>query len=414
VTRHAIIIGGGIIGLSCAIHLQYQGFSCLLIDRDAPMHGASWGNAGHIAVEQIEPLASMKTVRNFPRLLFHRGGALALPVRDIGQWLPFALRLLSAARPARFEAGCAALASLLAAAMPAWRKMDGLCAGPSRLVEDGHFIVWESPETAQRGRDAWLGADCGTAHFRDVTADEMAMLARLTKVPIAGAVRCVGSGQIADPGRLREALCAAFQNAGGIIRQAEVEALPLVDGRASVRLADGEQIDADHIVVAAGARSGVLLRPIGHCVPIIAERGYHIQNPVTQSDWPMGTPPVVFEDRSMIVTRFEQGLRAASFVEFSGLHSPPDPRKWRRLGAHVAALGLPLRPDAVQWVGARPTLPDYLPAIGRSDRASNLLYAFGHQHLGLTLGPITGETIAALAMGAPPPVDMRPFSLQRF
>jgi D-amino-acid dehydrogenase len=128
----------------------------------------------------------------------------------------------------------------------------------------------------------------------------------------------------------------------------------------------------------------------------------------------MDMPPVVFEDRSMIVTRFESGLRAASFVEFSSLSAPPDPRKWQRLRTHAAALGLPIEVDARPWIGARPTLPDYLPAIGRSDRAENLLYAFGHQHLGLTLGPLTGEIIAALATGAPPPVDATPFSLRRF
>ena len=116
----------------------------------------------------------------------------------------------------------------------------------------------------------------------------------------------------------------------------------------------------------------------------------------------------------MIVTRFESGLRAASFVEFSSLSAPPDPRKWQRLRTHAATLGLPIEADARPWIGARPTLPDYLPAIGRSDRADNLLYAFGHQHLGLTLGPLTGEIIAALATGAPPPVDAKPFSLRRF
>ena len=414
VTQQAIIIGGGIVGLACAIHLQRQGFSCLLVERDAPVRGASWGNAGHIAIEQIEPLASMKTIRSFPRRLFHRGGALDLPMRDIGQWLPFALRLLKASRPARFTSGRDALKPLLAAAMPAWQRLDGLCAGPSRIVEDGHFIAWESARTAQKGRAAWMEADCGTARFREATPDEMAMLARLAKAPIAGAVRCLGSGRIADPTRLGEDLRAAFQVLGGTIRQAEVEALPLVRGRVSVRFAGGETREADHVIVAAGAWSGDLLQPLGHSVPMIAERGYHIQASVAEADWPMDAPPVVFEDRSMIVTRFEQGLRAASFVEFSSTGSPPDPRKWARLGAHAAALGLPLKPEADRWIGARPTLPDYLPAIGRSDRAANLLYALGHQHLGLTLGPITGEIIAALIMGDAPPVDVTPFSLQRF
>jgi glycine/D-amino acid oxidase-like deaminating enzyme len=168
----------------------------------------------------------------------------------------------------------------------------------------------------------------------------------------------------------------------------------------------------DAIVVAAGAASGILLRPIGLSVPVIAERGYHIQS--DGAGWPGDLPPVVFEDRSMIVTRFSSGLRAASFVEFAAIDRVPDPRKWARLRAHAAALGLPFRGEVGEWIGARPTLPDYLPAIGHSHTAQNLFYAFGHQHLGLTLGPITGEAIAALIAGEALPLDLSPFDLARF
>jgi D-amino-acid dehydrogenase len=128
----------------------------------------------------------------------------------------------------------------------------------------------------------------------------------------------------------------------------------------------------------------------------------------------MGTPPVVFEDRSMIVTRFASGLRAASFVEFGRAGRPADPRKWARLRKHVAALGLSFGQPGREWMGARPTLPDYLPAIGRSRRAGNLLYAFGHQHLGLTLAATTAEAIAALAGEDAPPFDLASFDIDRF
>jgi D-hydroxyproline dehydrogenase len=125
-------------------------------------------------------------------------------------------------------------------------------------------------------------------------------------------------------------------------------------------------------------------------------------------------PPVVFEERSMIVSRFNSGLRAAGFVEFAHADTPADPRKWQRLRAHAADLRLPLQSPVQEWMGARPTLPDYLPAIGRSRRANNLLYAFGHQHLGLTLAAVTGELIGCLAAGETPRVALEPFALERF
>jgi D-hydroxyproline dehydrogenase len=204
-----------------------------------------------------------------------------------------------------------------------------------------------------------------------------------------------GSGQIADPHRLLDQFHAAFVQAGGKVRRCRAEAVTPLDKGVGVRI-EGRTVRFDHVVIAAGVASRDLLRPLGHKVPIIAERGYHVQQPVADADWPATTPPIVFEDRSMIVTRFEGGLRAASFVVFSRPDAPPDPRKWRRLREHAAALGLPIRAEAREWMGARPTLPDYLPAIGQSERAHGVYYAFGHQHLGLTLAALTGERIAAM------------------
>ncbi len=116
----------------------------------------------------------------------------------------------------------------------------------------------------------------------------------------------------------------------------------------------------------------------------------------------------------MIVTRFGDRLRAASFVEFARHDAPADPRKWARLHRHVDELGLPMAAPRSQWMGARPTLPDYLPAIGVSRRAPNLIYAFGHQHLGVTLAAATGELVAVLARGDMPGVPLSPFNLRRF
>ena len=408
----AVVVGGGLIGLCTALNLQARGIKTLVIDPVSVRRAASWGNAGHIAVEQVEPLASAATVRSFSRRLYWRGGALSLPLRDIAAWLPFSLRLLAASRPKRFEAGKAALKDALSGAMPSWRRLTGMIGAPQLLIEDGHFIVWETIESAAAGRASWARVDTGGATFRDATAAELALLTAQMKRPPAGAIRFLGTGRIADPGDLAEILDAEFARLGGDQRCASVESIILSGEKASIRLDGGETLTSDAIVIAAGVESGQLLAPLGIKVPIVAERGYHIQS--AHSEWPESLPPVVFEDRSMIVTRFRSGLRAASFVEFAKSASPPDRRKWARLRAHVRALGLPFHMPGKRWMGARPTLPDYLPAIGRVSRAANLFYAFGHQHLGLTLAPLTGEVIAALVAGEAPAIDLAPFDVQRF
>jgi D-amino-acid dehydrogenase len=341
-----------------------------------------------------------------------RGGPVALPLREIGAWLPFALPLLSASGPRRFEAGKAALTDILAQALPAWQRLLTAADALDLLIESGHFVVWESEATAAAGRAAWAAASTGTARLRNATSEELQMLTRLLARPPAGAIRFEGTAHIADPTALAEALGDAFAQAGGTQRCAAARGLKVVDGKATIILDDGEPLRADAVIVAAGVASPALLAPLGHKVPLIAERGYHIRS--TETEWPAHIPPVVFEDRSIIVTRFRSGLRIAGFVEFAGAASPPDPRKWTRLRAHAQALGLPFAPPGEPWMGARPTLPDYLPAIGRSHRASNLFYAFGHQHLGLTLAAVTGEAVGALVAGDTPPIDLGPFSLNRF
>ena len=410
--QNAVVIGGGVVGLATAIALQKRGISAMLIDSPPMFPAASWGNAGHIAIEQVEPLASRATIRSMPRRLFWRGGALSLPWRDIGAWLPFSLRLLAATSPSRFAAGRTALGDALDDAMGAWRRLLDRIGARDLLIEDGHFIVWESDASAKAGRAHWAAVDMGQAAMRDVTPAEMERLAALAAVPIAGAVHISGSGQIADLDALGAALRAGFDAAGGTRIEARVDRLIVEAGRAALTTADGARHTADAIVVAGGAASGALLESIGQRVPIIAERGYHIQS--AETGWPADMPPVVFEDRSMIVTRFRSGLRAASFVEFGRGASPADPRKWARLRSHVAALGLSFGLPGAEWMGPRPTLPDYLPAIGQSDRAENLFYAFGHQHLGLTLAATTGDAVAALAAGDAAPFDLAPFDLKRF
>ena len=407
----AVVIGGGIIGLACALWLRTRGVATLLLDMPGAMPPASYGNAGHIATEQTEPLASLRTLASVPRRLFSRGGALALPPRDMGAWLPFACRLAMCSRPARFRAGTAALASLLSRALPAWRRLARLADSETWIVEDGHYVVWESTRTARDGRAYWTRADLGSASAREMTREEMAQIrALVSRAPLDG-LRFSGTGRVRDPGILCNRLAAAFVAAGGKQRAMHAERIVQRGSHAAVQLAGGETLDADLILVAAGLGSARLLGPLGHRVPIIAERGYHIQ--ADAPAWP-DMPPVAFEDRSMIVTAMSSGLRAASFVEFAREHRAPDARKWQRLRRHAAELQLPFTTTPRQWMGARPTLPDYLPAIGRSRVAHNVCYAFGHQHLGLTLAAVTAELVADLVLAPDTELDLDPFDLDRF
>jgi len=397
-TGTVLVIGGGIIGMSVALSLQDRGFRVIVADPADLPRPASWGNAGRIAVELSEPLASLKTLRSLPGALFSRGGPIALPAAAIATWLPFGLRLLAASSPKRFRHGAEALSSLLAKALPAWRQRVSAIGAPEMLVETGHYSIWEKPSLSLSGREAWY-RNSGVATAMELNPTELNRLRSLIRAPIAGSLKFVGTASVADPTDLCAAMQEAFLKQGGRLHTCRLTV------EAAARM-------ADLVVVAAGVDSADLLQAMGHTVPMIAERGYHIQQLGTS--WPSDILPIFFEDRSVVLTRFRSALRATSFVEFTLKNAAPDSRKWTRLREHARVLGLPFDDSATQWMGSRPTLPDYLPAIGRSRKQKNVFYAFGHQHLGLTLAATTGELLAALISNEPLTVDLQPFDIDRF
>jgi D-amino-acid dehydrogenase len=356
------------------------------MDRDGL--AAAWGNAGHIATEQVAPLASRAMLRSAPRRLFAFGGPLALrrPLA-LAPWLRHFLR---ATAPDRFAAGQRALSALMSDALPAWRRLAALL-GQSQLIDEGgHWVCWESDRSALAGAKAWRSTEIGTTTCAALASNQIDRLPAAVRGQVAAGLAFAGTAQITDLAGLRQALGEAFEAGGGIRRHAPVQSLRLRDGRVQAVDADGEAFVAEQILLCAGARSAGLLGGLGRPVPLAAERGYHLQ--WREHDWPE-LPPVVFEDRSVILTRFDGGLRLCGFLEFAAVDDPPDRRKWKRLEQHARELKLPVHGSPTRWHGARPTLPDYLPAIGRWPAARNLVCAFGHQHLGLTLAAVSAEQL---------------------
>ena len=402
--RHAQVVGAGFVGLACALALQRRGWRVSVYEGSAFQEAASFGNAGHIATEQIAPLASWANVRRLPRALFSLGGPAAFPASQYSAWLPFGLRLLASSHAARLSSAIQCNRALLGAALPSWQALLQH-AGASHLLSTlGHDIVWESQVSAQRGLQAWLQADVGSCKVQPLADSRLQQLRACFGGKAYAGASVQGSAQITDLGAAHQALQAHFIALGGQWQSTAVARVERNGQSAQLRLADGSAAPpAQRIVVAAGVHSASLLADTFGNFPLISERGYHLQ---TQG-WPnaSGAPatlnrPVVFEDRSLIFTPYAHGLRMASFTEFGHAAAAPDPRKWQRLRQHAQALGwqVPMA-TATEWSGSRPTLPDYMPAIGASMSTPNLLVAFGHNHLGLTLAARTAELVAQLAQG---------------
>jgi D-hydroxyproline dehydrogenase len=381
-----LVIGAGVVGAACALRLQTAGVAVTLIDPGDAQRGASFGNAGHLAIEQVSPWASWDNLLSFPSRLFGLGGALDFRWRDIGLWGPWSLRFIAACNAGGFRRGQAALGALLGEAVPAWERLAALAGRAEIVKRNGHHVLWMTEQGAARGMRAWRDASIGGASFREMSAPELARIGEmLAHTPRAG-IAFTGTGQLSEPQAARAALLEAFASAGGKIIIGRVARL---SARAEALLDDGDVVGADAALACAGAWSGALMRGLGVNAPLIGERGYSVESDAP--GWPEDLPPLVFEERSMIVSRFGSSLRASSHLEFGAPDAPADPRKWRRLQMHLRQLGIAFAKQPRRWVGPRPTLPDYLPAIGRLRDAPNIFYAFGHQHLGVTLAAISAE-----------------------
>ena len=393
-SRTVIIVGAGMVGAACAFRLQTAGFVVTLVDPGPDDRAASFGNAGHIAVEQVEPLASWGTVRNAPSMLFGAGGPLDFRLADAAAWMPWAARYIRACRPRTFARGRGVLHRLMAPAVLAWRHLLDAAGAAEMLIEDGHAVLWSNDKEARSGQSKWMRTDTGNCTLEPLSVRDLEAYGRvlLHRPPVAG-LRVRGTARLTSPQAVRTALLSAFQANGGQRLCGEVIGLS-ADGE--VELADGTRLSSNRVLISAGVRSTALMRMVGAVVPLIAERGYSVQ--FSAPAWPQSLPTAVLDGQSIVLAPQSEGLRATSYVEFARPDSPPDPRKWDRLVARLRAAGLDVPDNHQRWMGSRPTLPDYVPAIGAVPNSS-ILYAFGHQHLGVTLSAITAERVLALTDG---------------
>jgi D-amino-acid dehydrogenase len=406
------VVGAGIVGVSCALHLQRDGHDVTLIDPRAPGTATSFGNAGGIVTGAVVPNSTPAVWRDIPRMLFDRDSAVRVRWRYLPRIAPWLLRFLLAGRNPRVNQIADALQPLVSRAYHAHRELTALSGADELVRPVGWLKVYETEAGlagTQYERDimAARGVRCDVLGADEIRQLEPGLARRYVKGLLQP-----DSGFVASPHRLVQAHAAQFQRLGGGIAPERVRGVQPTE--------DGVRLDCelgfrrfDAVVIAAGAWSKELTRQIGDRVQLDTERGYHLN--IEPGDAGELRRPVVFPERGFVLAPMLDGIRLTSGVELAGLHAPPDFTRIRRL-LPAARDALPGLSDRVtrQWLGYRPSTPDSLPVIGRSPRSRQVFYAFGHQHLGLTLGPITGRLIAAAIAGRPPEFDLAPYRADRF
>jgi D-amino-acid dehydrogenase len=410
--RSVTVVGAGIVGVACAIHLLRRGYRVTLVDREAPGEGASVGNAGVMAPCAMVPVATPDMLWKVPRMLLDPMGPLSLRWRYMPRVLPWLLANLRNATTGRVEYISNALAPLLHGSVEEHQALAEGTGAEDWLRPAPYLYVYESEDDFARESFVWNIRRRHGAKFQVLVGEAVRDLEPALGPSYRCAVVLEDHGFIRDPLRLVEALVEHFARSGGTLLRGEVKDVEIGPDRPRRLVTNNGALDLDVLVIAAGAWSGKLAARLGSTVPLETERGYH----VVLTD-PGRTPryPIMSSKGKFVATPMAPGLRLAGLVEFAGLDAPPNYARARTLLEHAKRLFPDVRTERfTEWMGHRPALPDSLPVIGRSPRFATVFYAFGHQHVGMTGGPKTGRLIADMIAGRAPDIDVSPFRVDRF
>ena len=397
-TPDIAVVGAGIIGVASALQLARRGLRVVVIDQQDPGHGASYGNAGHLATEQVFPIADLSILKRLPAMLMDPMGPLRLDWKYMPRALPWFARLLLNLRPAPYQRTVAGIRALNESSLGAWDRLLKEISRPDLLKEDGSLLVFERPDSQQA-----IEALLVRLHGQHVPVDRWQASAVREAAPqlsehLQGGLFFPRTGHFLDPYQVVCELVHAARLSGVQFLKQRVEGGHLAQGGVSL-ITDQGRVTARQVLIACGAHSAKLTAALtGKKVPLDTERGYHLMLPHEHGRLPFAVTSL---ERKFIMTPMNDGLRLAGTVEFAGLERAPSmERAWQ---LHRLSKGLfkrDLNADAATpWMGFRPSLPDSLPIIDKVCDGKVLL-AFGHQHLGLTQAAVTAELIGQLAAPA--------------
>jgi D-amino-acid dehydrogenase len=415
-TMRVGVIGAGMVGVCAASWLQRDGHSVFLVEAGEPGHGASFGNAGCFNGASVTPVSMPGVIRNVPRWLFNPLGPLSLRWSYLPTIAPWLVRFMRAGTPDKVRAQASALRPLVGPTLEALRPLVSAAGAEDLVHRLGHLYVYRSEESLKKDRLAWELRRENGVEIDEFDADELRQLEPALSRDYVRGVLVRENGHTSNPLGLVERLLAQFLRSGGELVHARAYGFRLEGQRLAAIQTDAGDLAADAAVVCAGAYSKPLAAALGDRVPLETERGYHlmIANPEI-----MPRIPTADADGKFVATPMDMGLRFAGTVELAGLEAPPDWRRARMLLAQGRRMLPGLAPSHPEerisvWMGHRPSLPDSLPVLGASSASPDIIYAFGHGHVGMTAAPMSGKIVADFVAGRPPSIDTAPFAADRF
>ena len=404
------IIGAGIQGISNALFLQKKGFSVTVFDRDEPgSTAASYGNAGHFSPYASVPINRPDVLSDIPAMLLSSSGPLALKWNYVPKMIPWFLKFIRNCSTKKMMHTARNMHQILDKALPAYDELFDEIELDGLVEKKGILYIWNDQSLKSRELEIKVRNELGVDQ-QVVTPKEIHDLEPNIKPFYHGGVYYRYGRHARNPKKILLKLFDLFKKKDGKFLKMNIKDISFDEEKPVIK-SETQSFLFDKIVIACGAFSKRLTDNLDEKIPLDTERGYHVH---FKGQDHLLNRPVIFSNRGFGITPMEQGLRVVGTVEFGGLDNPLSKARIKNLinNAKYMLGDLPEHED--EWLGFRPSTPDFLPVIGASKNYKNVFYCFGHHHLGWTLGPISGKIIAGMIAEENTNLDLKPYSSLRF
>jgi D-amino-acid dehydrogenase len=404
------IVGAGIQGISNALFLQKKGFNVTIFDRDEPgSPAASYGNAGHFSPYASVPINRPDVLADVPAMLLSSTGPLALKWNYVPKMLPWFVKFIKNCTTEKMMHTAKNMHQILDLALPAYDELFDEVELGGLVEKKGILYIWNDQNLKSRELEIKVRNELGVDQ-QLVTPKEIHDLEPNIKPIYHGGVYYKYGRHARNPKKILLKLYELFLKKGGKFLKMNIKDINFNDDQPVIKT-ETQSFLFDKIVIACGSFSKRLTDNLDEKIPLDTERGYHVHFKGFDH---LLSRPVIFQNRGFGITPMEQGLRVVGTVEFGGLENPLSKLRVKNLINNAKYVMGDLPEHADEWLGFRPTLPDYLPVIGPSKKHKNVFYCFGHHHLGWTLGPISGKIISGMIAEENTNLDLKPYSSLRF
>jgi len=405
------IIGAGIQGVCISLYLIKKGYKVTLLDRDEPaQHSASYGNAGHFSPYASVPNNRPDILLDVPAMLLSSTGPLALKWNYVPKMIPWFLKFIKNCSKKKMLHTAKYMHQILDLALPAYDELFQDIDVSGLVESKGIIYFWTDKDLKSRELEINIRKELGVKQ-QLLTPHEIHDLEPHIKKIYYGGVLYPNARHARNPKKILLKLFGLFLEQGGHFEKQNVETIAFSSEDKPIIKSNSNTYNFDKIVIACGAFSKKLTDQANEKIPLDTERGYHVH---FKGKGHLLSRPVIFLNRGFGITPMEQGLRAVGTVEFGGLNNPLSKKRILNLVNNAKYLFSELSDYHDEWLGFRPTLPDYLPVMGPSKKYKNLFYSFGHHHLGWTLGAISGKIIAGMIAEEKTNLDLSAYSSLRF